>query len=90
MSGAPERIWIHEPGNGSPSDIWFFTYGDSAGCVEYIRADLAGLPGELAKRLDAAVAVVDDETAQRNWPYVEKLLRDIRRWHEQQQKGEKE
>jgi hypothetical protein len=52
-----------------------------------LRADLAGLPENLTKRLDAAVAVVDDQTAQKNWPYVEKLLREILRWHEQQKGG---
>jgi hypothetical protein len=46
--------------------------------VEYVRADLAGLPEELAERIRALPPVYDILTKEKE------LLRDILAWHEQQ------
>jgi len=85
MSEAPERIWAScDPFTA----VWssFYEQGpDFMTNVEYVRADLAGLPDDLVER-------VVEHTSKLTTPVwtLRDLLRDILTWHEQQQKGERE
>jgi hypothetical protein len=75
---APERIWV-DPTNNDGSGVWFI-----AGTrprlarqdVEYVRADLHSLPGEVVERLRARVVVYEGNQAIGHMmDYM--LLRDI-------------
>jgi hypothetical protein len=75
---APERIWVWK----DVADVVCAPAGESKWEGRYIRADLAGLPEELVKR-------VVEYASDLNTPLwtLRDLLRDILRWHEQQKGG---
>ncbi len=79
MIDAPERIKV------TIDDGYVFLEGEHAfqpdywPNVEYVRADLAGLPGSLARRLKEKE--LDDGYI------LTALERDILAWHEQQKGG---
>ncbi len=86
MSDAPERIIALANRQGAawkmkPPDSWF---GEAFDGVEYIRADLAGLPEDLVARLKWLVETPYYPGTQR---VSVPLLRDILAWHERQKGG---